>query len=125
MALEIQDRLYVVKGTPIVQPTNELFWFGRPQLVLFLIHFTLFQVSNDVHAKFSLTDYISEFSEYSWEKQWIDCYFCSAECFPACILFLDMGKQYAHSVKNRVNGFTMLMMVTFCSLEFVVLWFSG
>jgi mlo protein len=43
MALEIQERHVIVQGTPIVQPTNELFWFGRPQLVLFLIHFTLFQ----------------------------------------------------------------------------------
>lgn len=43
MALKIQDRLYVLEGTPVVQPTNELFWFGRPHLVLFLIHFTLFQ----------------------------------------------------------------------------------
>eukprot|EP01018_Ginkgo_biloba_P029334 Gb_05043 [translate_table: standard] len=43
MALEIQCRHAVVKGTPVVQPSNELFWFGRPQLILFLIHFTLFQ----------------------------------------------------------------------------------
>ena len=41
MALEIQERHVVVEGAPIVQPTNELFWFGRPQLILFLIHFTL------------------------------------------------------------------------------------
>jgi mlo protein len=45
MALEIQDRCSVVKGTPIVRPTNDLFWFARPQLVLFLIHFTLFQTA--------------------------------------------------------------------------------
>eukprot|EP01018_Ginkgo_biloba_P029335 Gb_05044 [translate_table: standard] len=43
MALEIQDRHAVVKGTPVVEPSNKRFWFGRPQLILFLIHFTLFQ----------------------------------------------------------------------------------
>lgn len=43
LALEIQGRHAVVKGTPTVQPTNKLFWFNRPQLILFLIHFTLFQ----------------------------------------------------------------------------------
>jgi mlo protein len=43
LALEIQERHAVVKGTPTVQPTNELFWFNRPQLILFLIHFALFQ----------------------------------------------------------------------------------
>lgn len=43
MASEIEGSQIVVKGTPIVQPTNKLFWFDRPQLVLSLIHFTLFQ----------------------------------------------------------------------------------
>ncbi|KVI06898.1 Mlo-related protein [Cynara cardunculus var. scolymus] len=33
----------VVKGTPMVQPGDDLFWFGRPQLILLLINFVLFQ----------------------------------------------------------------------------------
>ena len=45
MALEIQGRHVVVKGTPVVLLSDKLFWFGRPQFMLFLIHFTLFQVS--------------------------------------------------------------------------------
>ena len=44
MAVEIQARHAVVKGLPVVKPSNEHFWFGRPQLVLFLIHFVLFVV---------------------------------------------------------------------------------
>ncbi|GLJ39969.1 hypothetical protein SUGI_0817700 [Cryptomeria japonica] len=43
MALEINDRHAVVKGTPVVEPSDKRFWFHRPKLVLFLIHFTLFQ----------------------------------------------------------------------------------
>eukprot|EP01018_Ginkgo_biloba_P015657 Gb_25990 [translate_table: standard] len=43
MALEIQDTNPVVKGAPVVRPSDELFWFGRPHWVLYLIHFTLFQ----------------------------------------------------------------------------------
>jgi mlo protein len=46
MVSEIEGSQLVVKGTPVVQPTNKLFWFGHPQLVLSLIHFILFQVSN-------------------------------------------------------------------------------
>lgn len=45
MGLRIQDRGDVVKGTPIVQPGDELFWFGRPRFILFLIHVVLFQVT--------------------------------------------------------------------------------
>lgn len=44
MAVKIQERGDVVKGTPVVQPGNDLFWFGRPRFLLFLIHFILFQV---------------------------------------------------------------------------------
>ncbi|PKI43239.1 hypothetical protein CRG98_036325 [Punica granatum] len=43
MGLRIQERGDVVKGTPVVQPGDDLFWFGRPWFILFLIHFVLFQ----------------------------------------------------------------------------------
>ncbi|KZV21736.1 MLO-like protein 8 [Dorcoceras hygrometricum] len=43
MALDITDRHAVVQGMPLVQGSDKYFWFGRPQLVLQLIHFALFQ----------------------------------------------------------------------------------
>ncbi|KAH9319589.1 hypothetical protein KI387_021358, partial [Taxus chinensis] len=43
MALEIQEKHPVVKGTPLVNPDDRLFWFGRPKWILSLIHFSLFQ----------------------------------------------------------------------------------
>ncbi|KAM0012925.1 hypothetical protein Hdeb2414_s0046g00746451 [Helianthus debilis subsp. tardiflorus] len=43
MAQQIQDKATIVRGAPVVEPTNKFFWFNNPQLVLFLIHFTLFQ----------------------------------------------------------------------------------
>ncbi|KAI4334427.1 hypothetical protein L6164_019122 [Bauhinia variegata] len=33
----------VVKGAPVVQPRDDLFWFNRPRLILYLINFVLFQ----------------------------------------------------------------------------------
>lgn len=44
MALEIAERHAVVQGMPLVQGSDKYFWFGRPHLVLYLIHFALFQV---------------------------------------------------------------------------------
>ncbi|XP_021910802.1 MLO-like protein 10, partial [Carica papaya] len=44
MAIEITERHAVVQGIPLVQGSDKYFWFGRPQLVLHLIHFALFQV---------------------------------------------------------------------------------
>ena len=43
MAKEIQDKATVIKGAPMVEPSNRFFWFNRPEWVLFLIHLTLFQ----------------------------------------------------------------------------------
>lgn len=43
MGLRIQERGAVVKGAPLVQPGDHLFWFGSPRFMLFLIHFVLFQ----------------------------------------------------------------------------------
>ncbi|CAJ1930696.1 unnamed protein product [Sphenostylis stenocarpa] len=56
MALDITERHAVVQGMPLVQGSDKHFWFGRPQLVLHLIHFALFQYSFGVKNCFR-TDY--------------------------------------------------------------------
>ncbi|KAK7380741.1 hypothetical protein VNO78_33258 [Psophocarpus tetragonolobus] len=43
MCLRIQDRGEIVKGAPAVEPGDDLFWFNRPRLLLFIIHLVLFQ----------------------------------------------------------------------------------
>ncbi|CAL5197389.1 unnamed protein product [Lathyrus oleraceus] len=43
MAIEITEKHAVIQGIPLVQGSDRYFWFGRPQLVLHLIHFALFQ----------------------------------------------------------------------------------
>ncbi|KAF5744689.1 Seven transmembrane MLO family protein isoform 1 [Tripterygium wilfordii] len=43
MGLRIMERGEVVKGVPVVQPGDDLFWLNRPRLLLYLINFVLFQ----------------------------------------------------------------------------------
>lgn len=43
MGLRIHERGEVVKGVPLVHPGDDLFWFNRPHLILYLINFVLFQ----------------------------------------------------------------------------------
>ncbi|KAL3819999.1 hypothetical protein ACJIZ3_005904 [Penstemon smallii] len=43
MGIRILERGDIVKGTPVVQPSDDLFWFKSPKFILFLIHFVLFQ----------------------------------------------------------------------------------
>lgn len=47
MAEKIQDETAIVKGMPVIEPSNQFFWFNRPRWILFLIHFTLFQVTKN------------------------------------------------------------------------------
>lgn len=49
MALEISEKHAVVQGIPLVQGSDKYFWFGRPQLILHLMHFALFQVTKISH----------------------------------------------------------------------------
>ncbi|XP_020596741.1 MLO-like protein 9, partial [Phalaenopsis equestris] len=42
MAIEIKEKHAVVQGVPLVQLSDNHFWFKNPGLVLSLIHFTLF-----------------------------------------------------------------------------------
>ncbi|GAB4828422.1 MLO-like protein 5, variant 2 [Ancistrocladus abbreviatus] len=43
MAVEITERHAVVQGMPLVQVSDNYFWFAWPQLILYLIHYVLFQ----------------------------------------------------------------------------------
>lgn len=42
LASEVAERHESVEGDLLIKPTNEHFWFNRPQFTLFLIHFILF-----------------------------------------------------------------------------------
>ncbi|KAK9089075.1 hypothetical protein Scep_028157 [Stephania cephalantha] len=45
MCLESRDSSTVVRGTLLVKPNDNLFWFGKPHMLLCLMHFILFQNS--------------------------------------------------------------------------------
>jgi hypothetical protein len=58
MAIEITERHTVIQGMPVVKLSNDHFWFGKPHLVLQLIHFASFQVSEGPESTLSL-DYLN------------------------------------------------------------------
>ncbi|KAL9259440.1 MLO-like protein [Drosera capensis] len=43
MAVEITERHAVVQGMPLIQVSDSYFWLSWPQLILYLIHYVLFQ----------------------------------------------------------------------------------
>ncbi|CAN8248012.1 unnamed protein product [Cochlearia groenlandica] len=43
LAHEVAEKHVAIEGDLVVKPSDEHFWFSKPQIVLFLIHFILFQ----------------------------------------------------------------------------------
>ncbi|KAK0602283.1 hypothetical protein LWI29_031988 [Acer saccharum] len=48
LAHDVADKHSAIEGDLVVQPSDEHFWFNRPRIILFLIHFILFQNSFEI-----------------------------------------------------------------------------
>ncbi|KAF7143823.1 hypothetical protein RHSIM_Rhsim05G0183800 [Rhododendron simsii] len=89
MGLRIQDRGDIVKGTPMVQPGDELFWFNRPRLLLYLIQFILFQVSDFATDK-----------NLQWKLAVLIQIVCSYVTLPLYALVTQMGSNMKPTIFN-------------------------
>ena len=43
LAHDVAEKHTAIEGDVIVKPSDEHFWFGKPRIILYLIHFILFQ----------------------------------------------------------------------------------
>ncbi|XP_057445787.1 MLO-like protein 6 [Lotus japonicus] len=110
MGLRIQDRGEVIKGAPMVEPGDHLFWFNRPSLLLFLIHLVLFQNAFQL-AFFSWSTY--EFSLRScFHEKNVDIiirltlgvviqFLCSYVTLPLYALVTQMGSTLKPTIFNE------------------------
>lgn len=73
-------------GAPVVQPSDDLFWFRRPDFVLILIHFVLFEVT--VILSCSSTTYMIQ-TTLSFDVLF---FLFFAECISTCFLCLELGE---------------------------------
>lgn len=109
MGLRIQDT-QVVRGTPVVQPGDDLFWFNHPRLLLYLINFVLFQNAFQF-AFFAWTWYEfglkSCFHKYPEDlilriTMWaIVQFFCSYVTLPLYALVTQMGTTMRPTIFNE------------------------
>ncbi|KAL2488848.1 MLO-like protein 3 [Forsythia ovata] len=110
MAVQLTDKNTVIRGTPLVQPNNKFFWFNRPQLVLKLLHFSLFMNAFE----------FSFFIWVTWQFGLKSCYhenveiivirvvlavmvqvLCSYITLPLYALVTQMGSQYKSAILER------------------------
>jgi hypothetical protein len=54
LALEVAQKHTAIEGVLVVTPSDELFWFHRPKLVLLLIHIILFENAFEIALFFWL-----------------------------------------------------------------------
>ncbi|XP_057784583.1 MLO-like protein 6 [Salvia miltiorrhiza] len=78
MGIDILERGVIIKGTPLVQAGDDLFWFSRPRLILFLIHFVLFQNA------FQIAFFVWSWYEFGFPS-------CYHENFEEMIIRITMG----------------------------------
>ncbi|CAN7090856.1 unnamed protein product [Brassica rapa subsp. narinosa] len=110
LGLLIQEKGDIVKGMPLVQPGDHLFWFGRPRFILFLIHLVLFTNAFQL-AFFAWTTY--EFQlENCYHKTIVDVVIrisvgvivqilCSYVTLPLYALVTQMGSKMKPTVFNE------------------------
>ncbi|XAR64277.1 hypothetical protein NMG60_11024553 [Bertholletia excelsa] len=107
MAIEIQEKHAVVQGIPLVQVSDRHFWFSWPELILHLIHLTLFQNA------FEITHFIWISYEFGFGSCFHDDYYlilvrvafgigilflCSYITLPLYALVTQMGSHMKRSI---------------------------
>ena len=48
MAVEVAQKHTTIEGDVVVAPSDDFFWFHGPKVVLYLIHFILFQIAFEI-----------------------------------------------------------------------------
>ncbi|KAG8371617.1 hypothetical protein BUALT_Bualt13G0106900 [Buddleja alternifolia] len=95
LAHEVAEKHSAIEGELVVQPSDDLFWFNRPQIVLFLIHFILFQNAFEIAFFFwiwcSPDDFICHFSVFIQVL-------CSYSTLPLYALVTQMGTNFKKSI---------------------------
>ncbi|XP_078427439.1 MLO-like protein 14 [Wolffia australiana] len=110
LALESAER---TSGSKILNPRDELFWFNKPELLLVLIHFILFQNS------FEIASFIWFWWQFGYDScflrnHWIlyarlflgfaGQFLCSYSTLPLYALVTQMGSQYkAALIPQRIR----------------------
>lgn len=71
LAHEVAEKHIAIEGELVVQPSDEHFWFAKPRIILFLIHFILFQNAFEIAFFF-----------WIWVCYHLNtCHLCSCLCY--------------------------------------------
>ncbi|KAJ0248139.1 hypothetical protein HA466_0164940 [Hirschfeldia incana] len=110
LGLRILEKGDVVRGAPVVQPGDDLFWFDSPSVMLFLIHLVLFSNAFQL-AFFAWSSYEFGFSNCFHKKPEdiairigvgvVVQILCSYVTLPLYALVIQMGTRMKPTVFNK------------------------
>ncbi|KAG6725791.1 hypothetical protein I3842_02G048400 [Carya illinoinensis] len=107
LAHEVAEKHVAIEGDLVVQPSDDHFWFGRPHIVLFLIHFILFQNSFEIAfffwiwVQYGFDSCIMGQVRYIVPRLIIGVFiqvFCSYSTLPLYALVTQMGSSFKKSI---------------------------
>ncbi|XP_041000107.1 MLO-like protein 1 isoform X1 [Juglans microcarpa x Juglans regia] len=107
LAQEVAEKHVAIEGELVVQPSDEHFWFGRPRVVLFLIHFILFQNSFEIAfffwiwVQYGFDSCIMGQVRYIVPRLIIGVFiqvFCSYSTLPLYAIVTQMGSNFKKSI---------------------------
>ncbi|KAF5193442.1 Mlo-like protein, partial [Thalictrum thalictroides] len=110
MALSVKNQSSVIKGSPLVQPNDELFWFANPRSLLHFLHLTLFLNAFEVAffiwiwCEFGMKSCYHENIEIILTRVIVAVIvqlLCSYITLPLYALITQMGSQYKSSILNE------------------------
>ncbi|KAG8647974.1 hypothetical protein MANES_09G134100v8 [Manihot esculenta] len=103
LAREVAEKHIAIEGDLVVKPSDEHFWFNRPDIILYLIHFVLFQNAFEIAVFFwiwvlyGFDSCIMGKVRYIVPRMVIGVFiqiFCSYSTLPLYAIVTQMGSSY-------------------------------
>ncbi|XWS58615.1 hypothetical protein CRYUN_Cryun08bG0049800 [Craigia yunnanensis] len=107
LAHEVAEKHAAIEGELVVQPSDEHFWFNRPRIVLFLIHFIMFQNAFEIAfffwiwVQFSFDSCIMGHIRYIIPRLVIGVFIqvlCSYSTLPLYAVVTQMGSSFKKAI---------------------------
>ncbi|KAG8472211.1 hypothetical protein CXB51_034290 [Gossypium anomalum] len=100
LAHEVAEKHVAIEGELVVQPSDDHFWFNRPRIVLFLIHFILFQNAFEIAFFFWIWVQFGFDSCIMGQVRYIvpRLVLCSYSTLPLYAIVTQMGSSFKKSI---------------------------
>jgi len=94
LAHEVAEKHAAIEGDLVVQPSDNHFWFHRPHIVLFLIHFILFQNAFEIAFFF-----------WIWVSKFFGTITCNVVCQPFYLFFFSFLKEHIVGLRDVLRSY--------------------